>query len=245
MELFKAYSSLNSTNDEARRLLSRGENLHGAAIFAHHQTKGRGQHGKAWVSQPGKHLAMSIILQPDSMPVSSLASLSMKICLAISNVLTQVLPSIPVSIKWPNDIYTGNKKLAGILIENSLNANAVQHCIIGIGMNVNETEFEPAIPNAISLFMISEKEYDILDLARMLQHEVTSMIDHPSQQWKKDYDELVFGLEEMHVFRKNENEFNAIVKGVDDDGRIILEGSNQVLNAYFSHEIKWKLEMAK
>ena len=141
MEHFRIFETLDSTNKEAHRLLASGQDLHGTAILTLQQTEGRGQYGRSWWAEPGSHLAMSVILQPGSMLPSQLPQLSMKTSLAVVRCLKTLDPKLNPLIKWPNDIYIGDQKIAGILIENSISSTKVQHCIIGIGLNVNEKKF--------------------------------------------------------------------------------------------------------
>src|SRR5690606_25685545 len=105
--------------------------------------------------------------------------LSMQVSLAIVQTLKSLDQTIHPLIKWPNDIYVDQKKLSGILIENALNASRVQHCIIGIGMNVNEKEFSDKAPNAISLFQITGKTFDIMQLASKVRQSVIDMLTRP------------------------------------------------------------------
>ena len=101
MDYFKIYDTLDSTNKEAQRLLAQGAGINGLTLFARHQTDGRGQLSRVWISGPGSHVAMSIIHLPEHLPISTLPTLSMKISLGIVNALTSIDPSIQPLIKWP------------------------------------------------------------------------------------------------------------------------------------------------
>lgn len=240
IELLRIYPSIDSTNKEAGRLLDAGGNLHGTCILAYHQTDGLGQYGRRWHSEPGLHLAMSVILQPDDMGAHELSQLSMKTSLAVVRALHEIEKDISPLIKWPNDIYTDGKKLAGILIENSLSAGHVQHCIIGIGMNVNETYFPESIPNAISLNMLTGRTFEIEKIAEKILHHVLDIVDEPIAKWKEEYRSHLFGLGEKQRFEKEAEILEAKVMDVDPQGRLIIQrdGKNE---AYFSHQIKWIL----
>ncbi|HUR31572.1 MAG TPA: biotin--[acetyl-CoA-carboxylase] ligase [Saprospiraceae bacterium] len=236
----KIYPSIDSTNKEAARLLQAGGQLHGTSLLAHHQSDGLGQYGRRWHSEAGLHLAMSIILQPADMGVHELPQLSMRTSLAVVRVIHELELSISPFIKWPNDIYAEGKKLAGILIENSLSGSRVQHCIIGLGMNVNETYFPESIPNAVSLTMLTGKIFEIETIAERILHHVLTIIDEPISKWKKEYRNNMFGLEKKQKFEKEGKKIEAKVMDVDPQGRLIVEynGKNE---AHLSHQLKWIL----
>ncbi len=241
MQLLRSYSSLDSTNSEAHRLLMTNEAYHGLAILAFKQTEGRGQHGRAWHSEPGQHLAMSIIIRPTDMSPSLLPVLSMKVSLGIIRVLNKIDPTISPKIKWPNDIYVNEKKLAGILIENNLSANKVQHCIIGIGMNVNEQTFADSLQRAISIRMLTNESSDIVDIASAIRQEVLTLLDGDDKVWKKEYQQYIFGFGEERNFENNEMLVKGKVIDVDDHGRLCIQLEDGTNHAYYSHELRWIL----
>lgn len=243
MDYFRSYQLLDSTNLEASRLLVAGDAFHGMMIITESQTDGKGQYSNAWRAEPGKHLAMSIVLLPKSMEVSSLPRLSMKASLAIVRALRKIVPEVNAKIKWPNDIYTGDKKLAGILIENSISAGKVQHCIIGIGLNVNEVSFSGELPNAVSLHLLTNKIFDIRNIATMIRDEVMDLVDSPDIAWKTEYDSHLYKLDTTQFFTIKETgkKLQATVKGVDDNGKLMLLSEEGDILTFYSHEIKWVL----
>jgi BirA family biotin operon repressor/biotin-[acetyl-CoA-carboxylase] ligase len=144
-------------------------------------------------------------------------------------------------IKWPNDIYVLEKKLCGILIENSLSGGRIQHSIIGIGMNINETRFAPDLPNAISLGMITGNDYDIEWIARKIREEVMSVLHQPSPHWKAEYDQYVFGKGQSFQFESGNTSFKAIVTGISMEGKLILLMNDGKFESFSTHEVKWVL----
>lgn len=241
MEYLRIYNTLDSTNKEAQRLLSQGPVVHGLTIIARHQTAGRGQMGRVWLAAPDQHLAMSIIYLPLRLQLSELPTIGMKTSLAISLALEKLNPGVRTSIKWPNDIYASGQKLCGILIENALSGQKVQHCIIGVGMNINETGFPPDIPHATSLFILTHQSYDPIAVAKLLREEILSLLDHAPPDWKKAYDTRIFGMNQRQSFARNEIIFEATIRGVTLDGHILLEDIEGNLKAYANHEVKWML----
>lgn len=241
MEYLKIYSTLDSTNKEAHRLLAIGPIMNGLTLIARQQTDGRGQLGRIWIAQPDTHLAMTIIYQPAHLTPDKLPTLGMKISLGIARALQSIEPTLQPRIKWPNDIYAGQKKLCGILIENALAGNRVQHSIIGIGINVNEDHFPPEIPNAVSLHILTGLKYNPDDIAIAIRKHVLEILEDESNSWKKEYDQCVFGKGQSFAFISGEHSFEATVTGVSLEGHLLLEQSDGVSKSYASHEVKWVL----
>lgn len=149
-------TSTNSVVSASAHLLD-----HGTAAAAHAQTAGRGQRGNSWESEPGKNLTFSLLLKPNSLPASRQFEISQIVAIAVAKVLREELRTDDVKIKWPNDIYYKDKKICGILIENSLTGPAIDRSIAGIGINVNQAVFHSDAPNPISMRAISGNEYEL------------------------------------------------------------------------------------
>lgn len=240
MDTIKLYETLDSTNNEARRLLTRGPVANGMTLLARHQEAGRGQYGRVWYGAPGEHLAMSIILRPDPSKPIALEHIGMITSLGIVHALRSEVTDLHPRIKWPNDIYLDDRKLAGILIENALSGSTVQHSIIGIGMNVNETNFPPDLPNPVSIRQATGSEFDIITLALSIRASILSLIDIPTAQWKTDYDRVIYGLEEKHSFLLNGDPVEAILKGVSLEGKLTIAMDNGTTASFATHEIHWQ-----
>lgn len=150
---------VSSTNSYIQDLLSKSTPLEeGSVIMAVEQIAGKGQMGNFWEAEPGKNLTFSILYKPDSLAIEDQFYLSMAISLGICDFLEKQL-SEEFMIKWPNDIYYKHHKIAGILIENSLQSDKIKNSVIGIGLNVNQLEFMSDAPNPISMQHISSKNY--------------------------------------------------------------------------------------
>ena len=148
-----------SSNNYAANLLLTKRLTEGIVLVADSQIDGMGQASNKWESEPGKNLTFSIVLFPEFLEISRQFELSKAISLGVSDYLTELIDN--VSIKWPNDIYIGNCKVAGILIENSVRLRTISTCIVGIGLNINQQLFLSDAPNPCSLFQITGKEYDL------------------------------------------------------------------------------------
>ncbi len=148
-----------STNNMLASVAAKFE--HGTALAAHTQTAGRGQRGNSWESEPGKNLTFSILLYPRVLIASRQFEISQVVSLSVVKVLRSLLNTDQVCIKWPNDIYCGDKKLCGMLIENSVAGPLIDRSIVGIGINVNQTVFLSDAPNPVSMAQIAGHEFDV------------------------------------------------------------------------------------
>ncbi len=153
------YDHLTSTNSEAVRLLKESGLPEGAVISAGFQSAGRGQKENKWESEEGKNLLISVILFPINIEPDLQFIISMTISLGICDFLKRHIPAS--SIKWPNDIYVNNDKIAGVLIENSIMGSSIEYSIAGIGLNINQEKFTGDAPNPVSLKNITGIDYDI------------------------------------------------------------------------------------
>ena len=160
----------NSTNTLLKELIAKGQEPD--FIYAGYQTAGRGQTGNSWESEKGKNLICSILLPPNK----NLYFLNIAVSVAILRLFDE-----PLTIKWPNDIYWKDKKLAGILLENAIIGNEVKYTIAGIGLNVNQTEFVSDAPNPVSLKQISGKEYAIDPLMQDLLEAVHTVLNESEE----------------------------------------------------------------
>jgi len=242
MDHLRIYNTLDSTNKEAQRLLAAGPVENGTCLLTKEQTEGKGQFGRTWHADAGSHLAMTIILTPQNLLASELPTVGMKTSLGIVRALRQLDPDLSPLIKWPNDIYLQGKKLCGILIENALAGNKVQHIIIGIGMNVNERIFPDDIPNAISLFMATGMQVDLYQMASFIRMQVIETVDISDLYWKQDYDSMVYGLNAENEFEYQGNKMRGTVLGVDEQGRLLLGFGGGLTRSFFSHELKWLIK---
>lgn len=163
--------TIDSTNNYALQLLKNEQPPEGTLITAQQQTAGRGQRGNAWQGEGNKNVAMSIILRPTFLPIHRQFALSQTIALGVYNAINEIL-GIKVRIKWPNDIYVGDKKIGGILIENNVNQHTWLAAVVGIGININQIDFPDHLPNPTSLALESGREWDINDLTKKLCHNI-------------------------------------------------------------------------
>ncbi len=212
---------------------------HGTVVFAHHQTRGRGQRKKQWESESKKNIAVSIVVQPQVLMLSQSFFLSMAIAVGTQRFFNSYAAG-ETTIKWPNDIYWRDRKAAGILIENIIQGTEWKWSVVGVGVNVNQTRFENVTTKAASLKQITGKEFEPLQLAKELcsflqtaYHELTTC----RQELIAAYRNSLYKLNEVVMFKKDSRIFSAVVKGVTDSGHLVLKSSFE--ETFEVGEIEW------
>jgi BirA family biotin operon repressor/biotin-[acetyl-CoA-carboxylase] ligase len=221
-----------STNDYLKAELSKSKPFpEGTVIMAVEQFAGRGQVGTRWESQKGKNLTVSILLCPSFLHPSKQFNLNIAICLAIQHVLSTILPE-KVFIKWPNDIYVGNKKLGGILIENIIQGNTWKYAIIGIGINVNQCEFPENARNAGSLIKLLHESYSIekllTEICRSIEQHYFQLKMGGHAKQKELYCENLFGINETRPFKIDGIQVEGKIVAVDESGQLLIDFNGHV-----------------
>lgn len=234
-------NATDSTNSYLKEL-SKKETLEDVFIVvAKEQTNGRGQLGASWQSQAGESLTFSMFKRFSSLLVTQQSGIAFAVALAIKDVL-ETLEIPEISIKWPNDIMSYQKKLAGILIENQLQGKKVSTSVIGVGLNVNEAKFKD-LPQATSLFITSGLKHNldrVMDLvAEALRMRLNKLAEGAFFQLKEEYEARLFRKDKITAFEDdNGQRFNGIVKGVSQAGELLLQTENESVKAYKLKEIK-------
>lgn len=232
--------SIDSTNNYARQLLKdqnlterQGCNLHGTLIFTHHQWQGKGQRGKSWLSAPSENLQMSLILKPQPLQLRQQFLLSAMVAVAARQFFADCSGS-DIVIKWPNDIYFQDRKAGGILIENIITGVEWRWAIVGIGLNINQTVFDPALPNPVSLKQITGKDFDCVELAKELSKAILEKVTSYGLQVTGSglavtnslldtYNKHLYKRGEKVRLKKNNRAFNALIKQVTENGQLVTE----------------------
>ena len=171
------FDEINSTNVFLYDKMSAGNDTADTVVVADHQTAGRGMGKNRWESEAGKNLLFSIALNVNFLEAENQFKISQAVSVAIVETLSKFIDNQQLYIKWPNDIYFGDKKLAGMLIQNTIEGKMMGVSIIGIGLNVNQLEFSKDIPNPISLKMITGEEYDLEELLNLLITNIKSSVE--------------------------------------------------------------------
>lgn len=204
----------NSTNSLMKEMLAKGEWPEGERfLYTGYQTAGRGQTGNSWESEADKNLLCSILLPPNK----NLYFLNIAVGVAIIRLISE-----PLTIKWPNDIYWRDRKLAGILVENAIIGNEVKYSIAGIGLNLNQTKFVSDAPNPVSLKQITGKEYDIDQWMKDLLDAIHAVLNEPEEAIWADYKAHLYRREGWYPFVDKNGTFEAHISDVLPTGEIIL-----------------------
>lgn len=213
-----------STNTLALQLCQQTGTSEGTVVITNNQTSGRGQRGNSWEAKPGENLTFSIILKPTFLKASDQFLLNQCISLGLYDFLTQKLLH-NVKIKWPNDMLVENKKVSGILIENIVQRDLIQWSVVGIGLNVNQTEF--AFERAASLQTFSgfalHLEKELHQLLACIEVRYLSLRQGNVELLKKNYNDALLGFQERRTFKVQQEEMEGIIQGVDAVGRLILQ----------------------
>ena len=173
----RRYDSLTSTSSQAAALGD--EAVHGTVVVTDCQTSGRGQRGNSWEAEPGMNLTFSLVLRPHGLAPARQFELSMASALALVRVLEKHIGDAagPVKLKWPNDIYVGNCKISGTLIENVITSTTIERSIAGIGINVNQTEFRSDAPNPVSMAQLCGHTFNLGTLLTEFSQAVVDAVD--------------------------------------------------------------------
>lgn len=197
---------------------------HGEALLARVQTSGRGQRGNTWEAEPYKNISMSIMLRPQCLPASRQFELSEAVALGVADLLDSLEIS-EVKVKWPNDVYVGDGKICGILIENSLSGTFIGRSIAGIGLNVNQTEFLSSAPNPLSLKQLTGLDYDVCELAERLVGCVLARLERRADENHAEYRSRLWRGEGEWPWQTAEGEsFVAHIEDVLPTGHLVLSG---------------------
>ena len=234
------FDEISSTNSWLMERLSVQNFPEGTVVYAKSQSNGKGQRGGSWTAEALSSLTFSLLLKPSFLPISKAYDLSICIALAIHDCLNELRPGF--SIKWPNDIYFEDKKVAGILIENQLNKSSYQNAVVGIGLNVNQNSFVN-LPNAISLKQILGLQFPVEKvlerLCETIEARYLQLRAGNYEKLKETYLNSMYRYNEGHRFRTQNKEFFATIKDVLRSGRLVLELQNGEIRDFDIKEIEF------
>ena len=240
MRIVKLHTT-DSTNDYIKAL-AKIENLEeDTVVWSLEQTKGRGQMGTQWHTAPGKNLTFSVFRKIQRITINQQFYALMAASLAVKDVLNKLLIK-NVRVKWPNDILSDKQKICGILIENVIKKGELNAMVIGVGLNVNQTEWNSVI-RATSIKTQSGINFDLEEILNMLltqfHYYVDMLLKGGLDIIKKDYENHLFRKDKPSTFIKSNNEkMVAIIQGVTDQGKLILLEEDDVINEYDLKEIQ-------
>ncbi|MEO6289605.1 MAG: biotin--[acetyl-CoA-carboxylase] ligase [Ginsengibacter sp.] len=239
---FIILEKVDSTNNYAMGIVRKGMGNNGDAVFAMEQTAGKGRRERTWKSLKGENIILTLIAEMQWLPVFSQFQLSLAVSLGCYDFVAKYVEE-SIKIKWPNDIFINDRKAGGILIENVINGSLWQWSIIGIGLNVNQEDFEMHQLQAISFRQATGKTYDVPKLARELHKAVFQRI---SQLEGGDYGEMLeqynsqlFAANKKVRLKRGSIVFETTIQGVSPSGELITKDAME--RSFTFDEIEWLL----
>ena len=222
--------SVESTNDYALSLYRKGMQLSdGTIVITDTQTAGKGLDKNRWESEPGKNLTFSVCLFPHFLPVERQFELNKAVSLGIFDFVSEMVPDEKVTIKWPNDIYINDEKVAGILISNTVKGDILDFTVAGIGINVNQTRFLSDAPNPVSLISFLKKELSLKECLSLvcgkLDERYGQLRAGRFYQLDAGYLRSLYRLNELHNFKYKDKKISAMITGVSKYGHLQLTTS--------------------
>jgi BirA family biotin operon repressor/biotin-[acetyl-CoA-carboxylase] ligase len=236
---FIELQSIDSTNNYALGRIHEGLAQGGSCFFAHEQTQGKGQRGKSWKAEKGMNIQMSVVMKSPPVLPARQFQLSCTVASALL-VFFKEHAGDDAKIKWPNDLYWQDRKAGGILIQNIIKGFEWQWAIVGVGLNINQTVFPAELPNPVSLKQITGKNYDPVSLAKQLFILINNFCERLG-----DADHPFFNIYREHLYKKNETVrlkkdnriFDALIKDVTDDGRLVIH--HGIEEAIDNGQVEW------
>ena len=240
MEIIKL-NATNSTNTYLKNLIKEKPIADLSCVWALSQTQGRGQQGASWVAEPGKNLTFSVFKKFDQLPSEYHFLLNMEVSLAIFRTLKKLyIPDL--AVKWANDILSAKKKICGILIENTLQKEAITASVIGIGLNVNQLFFGE-LPHVSSLQKIMGHPFDLEEILLLIGHELEAALLSLSptrfETVLREYHSHLFRKDKPSTFEyPNGQRFMGYIRGVDHNGQLQVEQEDALMSSFSLKEVK-------
>lgn len=222
------------------RLIHAGVAQPAQAIVAHEQTSGKGQRGKSWQSTAGESLSFTLLLRPE--PLQAIQAFQLLVAVALgAHTAVETMSGAAFTIKWPNDIFWGDRKAGGILIENVVHGSNWNWALVGVGINVNQQAFDPTLPHAVSLQQITGHGFDVRALALQLRSSILTEFDLLRVKGFTDrldkYNQKLYGKGQIIRFRQQQRVFEAEVEGVAPNGYLLTRQGHQ----FRFGEVEWLL----
>ena len=238
---FIELQSVDSTNNYLRQLVHEKTTDSGTTVFAHEQVAGKGQRGKTWNSEKNANLILSVLLDPNPIPLLFQFHLSACISIAVHDLFFHYAGE-ETTIKWPNDLYWENKKAGGILIENIISESGKWKWVIaGIGININQTSFPTDLPNPVSLKQITGNNFDPVLLAKelceYLDKRFHQLVSGDFEIIYQDYLSHLYKKDQLVKLKKDNRIFEVLIKGVSSSGKLSVQHSFE--EEFDFGEIEW------
>lgn len=239
MSTLRFLDTVESTNQYLIGLIESEKPVKNTAVACFNQTNGRGQQGNTWHSAPGKNIGYSLVAYPNCLSAGNQFILTQTVALAVKFFLDEFTTNI--TVKWPNDTYWKDQKIAGTLIESTLTGSHLDYSVIGIGININQLQFPDELPNPVSLKQITGNHYDLKELTVQLHRKISAAMDDLNEKTESDTKQLylnsLYRREGFHRYRDKDGYFYARINGVDAHGRLLLEREHGTVKSYLLKEV--------
>lgn len=234
-----SYQELNSTNKEAYNILEKIESDK-TVIITNKQEQGKGLGSNKWESEEYKNLTFSVVFRHQNFLASEQFNISMVIALACYDFIASKTNKI-VSVKWPNDLYVGDMKIGGILIENIVYGNKIRYSICGVGLNINQSAFVSDAPNPISLNILENREYDLQECLQILLNCIDERLSgiKDYDMLKKSFISVMYRSNGVFYWKDATSEFKASISGIDEYGRLVLLDADGNKRIYSFKEVEY------
>lgn len=237
-------TSTTSTNEYLHELITRDDSLNeGLVVWSDFQTSGKGQLSNCWESEEGKNLTFSMLFFPSFLPINAQFLLSQFVSLGIVDYLENHVGMSDISIKWPNDIYYKNKKIAGVLIENLLMGTSISHTIVGIGLNVNQKKFFSDAPNPVSMANATKRifnlELELQKLVESIKSRYLQLIKGDFSTLRTQYFNALYRADNYYYYEDQNGSFAAKIDSVADDGILSLKLVSGEIRKYAFKEVSF------
>jgi BirA family transcriptional regulator, biotin operon repressor / biotin---[acetyl-CoA-carboxylase] ligase len=237
------FKNLPSTNSHAASLLKKENLPEGTVVSTNFQIAGKGFADNSWESETDKNLLISIILHPSFLKPADQFYISMVISLGVCDFLLRYIPGC--TVKWPNDIYINDDKIAGILIESAIIADTIEYSIAGIGLNINQEKFISPAPNPVSLSMITGRTFNLklclTELCTYLDQRYKQLIAGNLKEIQNEFEAKMYRRETWSEFRDINGIFRGKIVSVGDFGSINIETINGDMKHYSFKEVEFIL----
>ncbi|MGC6284729.1 MAG: biotin--[acetyl-CoA-carboxylase] ligase [Polaribacter sp.] len=232
--------TINSTNSYLRELAIHQDVDNFTVVSAKHQSEGKGQIDKKWITEPNKNLTFSILIK-EKYQIQHKKYINIAVSLALHDWFTQKKIK-NLSIKWPNDIMAGSKKLSGILIETMIRGSKIYHTVIGIGINVNQQQFSSEIKSVSSLLLETSKTYDLdlllLEILPIIQNRIQDFLSGKFKELEEAYSKLLYRKDIPSNFVDNQgNRFAGSITGISQDGNLLISTENGSVREFGIKEV--------
>lgn len=210
-----------------------------SVVLTDKQTQGKGQVGNKWESEPGQNISMTVVLRPQRLDAGQQFAISMIVALGVCDFVSRYVKDC--SVKWPNDVYAGNRKITGILIEHSIAGMYVARSLCGIGVNINQKKFISDAPNPVSLVQLTGREMPLQEALEGLLECIGKRYEQlgDDELLERDFLRHLYRKDGVYDWRDENGLFRAEIQGIDEYGQLVLKDTGGMQRVYGFKEVKY------